>query len=50
MYKELIIRAHPYRHPNNRILAEEMTVRLTRNKYNYAELLRIEEDIDKSLL
>lgn len=49
LYKELLIRAHPYRHPNNRILAEEMTAGLTRNKYNYAELLRI-EDIDKSLV
>lgn len=49
LYKELVNKAHPDKNPDNRALAEEITARLTKNKHNYAELLRIKEEIDKNL-
>lgn len=49
LYKELIIKAHPDKHPDKRDIAEDITSRLTCCKYDYAELLKLSEEIKKKL-
>ena len=49
LYKELAIKAHPDRNPQKQSIAEEITTRLTCNKHNYAALLKLKEEIEKTL-
>lgn len=49
LYKELIIKAHPDRNQDKRILAEKITEKLINNKHNYAELLKLKDEINKYL-
>lgn len=45
LYKKLIIAAHPDRHPENMEFYQELTDRITANRYNYNELLKIEQEL-----
>ncbi len=45
LYKELIVKSHPDRHPNNIEKALEITELLNQNRYNYRELLKLKERI-----
>jgi hypothetical protein len=45
LYKELIRLAHPDRNPNNEEYARELTDRINANRYNYKELLKIQQEI-----
>ena len=49
LHKRLIILAHPDRHPNNKKLAEELTKLLNKERYNYHELLKLQERIESEL-
>ena len=49
LYKELIIKAHPDKHPNNMELAQSLTEEINNNRYNYNELLKLKEIIKKDL-
>lgn len=49
LYKELIIKAHPDKHPNNMELAQSLTEEINNNRYNYNELLKLKEIIEKDL-
>ena len=48
LYKELIITAHPDRHPEEVEIYQEITDRITANRYNYNELLKIKQEIIQS--
>ena len=45
LYKELIVLAHPDRHPNEEEYYQELTDRITANRYNYNELIKIKNEI-----
>lgn len=49
LYKELIIKAHPDRNPNNIELAKTLSQQITENRYNYAELKRLQHIINNKL-
>lgn len=49
LYKQLVIKAHPDRNPNNKEVAEELMKLLTSNKHNYSQLIRIEKLINEKL-
>jgi len=49
LYKELIIKAHPDRNPNNIELAKTLSQQITENRYNYAELKKIQHIINNKL-
>ena len=49
LYKKLIIKAHPDRNPNNIELAKTLSQQITENKYNYAELKKIQHIINNKL-
>ena len=49
LYKRLVIKVHPDRHPNNREVAEELMKLLTSNKHNYSQLKKIEDLINEKL-
>ena len=42
IYKDLIIKAHPDKHPN-------LTELINKNRYNYSELLKIKKRIETEL-
>ena len=46
LYKKLIIKAHPDRHPENETYFKELMDRITENRYNYYELLKIENELN----
>jgi len=50
LYKKLITQSHPDRHPENVTLATELTRLVNINRYNYRELLMVEERIKKELM
>lgn len=50
LYKELILKAHPDRHPNKIELAALITEKVNENRYNYQVLLKLKERIEKELL
>jgi hydroxylamine reductase (hybrid-cluster protein) len=50
LYKELIIQAHPDKHPEKVESAEQITAQINENKYNYRELVKIKETINQILL
>ncbi len=49
LYKELIIKAHPDKHPLKEELAKELTEQINHNRYNYKELIKIKERIIQKL-
>lgn len=49
LYKDLIIKAHPDRNPNNVELATSITDQLNINRFNYRELLRLKTIIETEL-
>lgn len=49
LYKELIREAHPDRHRQKEELAKEITEQININRYNYQELLKLEERIRNEL-
>lgn len=49
IYKDLIIKAHPDKHPNQSELATTLTELINKNKYNYSELLKIKKRIETEL-
>ncbi len=50
LYKELIRKAHPDKHPQKENLAKEITELLNNNRYNYRELLILKEKIENELI
>lgn len=49
LYKDLIIKAHPDKHPNHSELATTLTELINKNRYNYSELLKIKNRIETEL-
>ena len=49
LHKELILYAHPDRHPNNQELATRLSERINENRFNYSELLKLQDIINKEL-
>lgn len=49
LYKELIIKTHPDRNPQNIELANSLAQQVTENRYNYAELLKLQQIINENL-
>lgn len=49
IYKDLIIKAHPDKHPNQSELATTLTELINENRYNYSELLKIKKRIETEL-
>lgn len=49
LYKELIRKSHPDKHPRKEELAKEFTELVNNNRYNYRELLRLKKLIEKQL-
>ena len=49
LYKELIIAAHPDKHPSQKVIAEDIMQRVTENKYNYSVLKSLETEIAEKL-
>lgn len=47
LYKNLISIAHPDKHPNEVELYVEIMNKITANRYNYRELLKIKDEIEK---
>lgn len=45
LYKELIVLAHPDRHPNEEDFYQELSNRITANRYNYNELEKIKQEL-----
>ena len=49
LYKELSLAVHPDRHPDRRETAENLMRRVTANRHNYSELLKLKTEIEESL-
>ena len=49
LHKELILYAHPDKHPNNQELATRLSERINENRFNYSELLKLQDIINKEL-
>ena len=49
LYKELSLAVHPDRHPDMRETAESLMRRVTANKHNYSELLKLKTEIEENL-
>lgn len=49
LYKQLIMRAHPDKNPENVELATELTHSINSNRFNYRELLELQERIKTEL-
>lgn len=49
LYKQLIVRAHPDRNPNNIELAKSLSQQIVQNKFNYEELVKIKKIINEKL-
>lgn len=49
LYKELIKKSHPDKHPQKEKLAKEIAELVNNNRYNYRELLKLEERIENEL-
>ena len=49
LYKDLIIKAHPDKHPNQSELATTLTELINKNRYNYSELMKIKTRIEIEL-
>lgn len=49
LYKELSIKTHPDRNPNNREIAEELMQRIVANRFNYSILLLLKKEVEEKL-
>lgn len=49
LHKELILYAHPDRHPNNQELATRLSKQINENRFDYSELLRLQDIVNKEL-
>lgn len=49
LYKELIKKSHPDKHPQKEKLAKEIAELVNDNRYNYRELLKLKERIENEL-
>lgn len=49
LYKDLIVKAHPDKHPSQSELATTLTKLINKNRYNYSELLKIKNRIETEL-
>jgi hypothetical protein len=49
LYKDLIVKAHPDKLPNQSELATTLTELINKNRYNYSELLKIKNRIETEL-
>lgn len=49
LYKELSLAVHPDRHPDRRKTTESLMRRVTANKHNYSELLKLKTEIKENL-
>lgn len=49
LYKELSLSAHPDKHPDKSEIAEDIMQRITKNKHNYSELLKLKIEIEEKL-
>ncbi len=49
LYKELIIKTHPDKHPLREEQAKELTELINNNRYNYEALLKIKKQIEEDL-
>ena len=49
LHKELILYAHPDRHPNKKELATRLSKQINENRFNYCELLKLQDIINKEL-
>ncbi len=49
LYKDLIVKAHPDKHPSQSELATTLTELINKNRYNYSELLKIKNRIETEL-
>ena len=48
-YKELIIKAHPDKNPNNIELAKKLSEKINKYRYNYIELMKLKIQIENEL-
>lgn len=49
LYKQLSLRAHPDKNPDNRELAQELMAEISANRFNYAELKRLSAIVEEKL-
>lgn len=49
LYKELSLSGHPDKHPDKSEIAEDIMQRITKNKHNYSELLKLKTEIEENL-
>ena len=49
LYKELSLAVHPDRHPDRRETSENLMRRVTANRHNYSELLKLKTEIEENL-
>lgn len=49
LHKKLILYAHPDRHPNNQELATRLSKQINENRFDYNELLKLQDRINKEL-
>lgn len=49
LYKRLSVLAHPDKHPDKPEVAQELMSAIVANRYNYAVLLRLEEEVAAKL-
>lgn len=50
LYKSLIAIAHPDKHPNEEEIYTEIMDRITANRYNYSELVKIKQEVERLAL
>lgn len=50
LYKELIRKAHPDRHPQKEELAKEITEAINNNRHNYRGLLELKKRVETELI
>lgn len=49
LHKELILYTHPDRHPNNQELATQLSEQINENRFNYSELLKLQDIVNNML-
>lgn len=49
LYKELIPKAHPDRHQEKKEIAENLTMQINENRYNYEALLLLKQEVEEKL-
>ncbi len=49
LYKELIPKVHPDRHQEKKEIAEELTMKINENRYNYEALLLLKQEVEEKL-